>query len=64
MSFILILLANDIEMNPGPQFQKNFFNFMNWNVNSLAKGNFERIPLIEAHNTIFDYDLISICETS
>ena len=37
---------------------------MSWNVNSLAKDNFQRVRLIEAHNSIFNYDLISICETS
>ena len=37
---------------------------MSWNVNSLAKDNFQRVCLIEAHNSIFNYDLISICETS
>jgi len=37
---------------------------MSWNVNSLAKDNFKRVRLIEAHNSIFNYDLISICETS
>ena len=37
---------------------------MTWNVNSLAKDNFQRVNLIEAHNSIFNYDLISICETS
>ena len=37
---------------------------MNWNLNSLAKENFERVKLIEAHNSIFNYDFISICETS
>ena len=37
---------------------------MSWNVNSLAKGNFQRVRHIEAHNSIFNYDLISICETS
>ena len=26
--------------------------------------NFQRVRLIEAHNYIFNYDLISICETS
>ena len=61
---ILILLSNDIQLNPGPHFQNNFFNFMSWNVNSLAKDNFQRTRLIEAHNTLFNYDLISICETS
>ena len=37
---------------------------MSWNVNSLAKDDFQRVTLIEAHNSIFYYDLISICETS
>ena len=37
---------------------------MLWNLNSLAKDNFERIRLIEAHNALFKYALISICETS
>ena len=37
---------------------------MSWNVNSLAKENFQRVCLIEAHNSIFNYDLTSICETS
>ena len=35
---------------------------MPWNVKSLAKENSQRV--IEAHNSIFDYDLITICETS
>ena len=37
---------------------------MSWNLNSLAKENFQRVDLIEAHNVTFEYDLISICETS
>ena len=64
LQIILIALANDVHLNPGPQFQNNFFNFMSWNLNSLAKENFQRIRLIEAHNSFFNYDLISICETS
>ena len=64
LPIILIILSNDVHLNPGPQFQNNFFNFMSWNVNSLAKKNFQRVRLIEAHNSIFNYDLSSICETS
>ena len=60
LPFILILMANDIELNPGPALQNQFFSFMNWNLNSLVKENFGRVGLIEAHNTIFDYDLISL----
>ena len=37
---------------------------MTWNVNSLGKDNFQRVQLLEAHNSIFNYDLISINETS
>ena len=61
---ILIILSNDIHLNPGPYSQNNCFNFMSWNVNSLAKENFQRVRLIEAQNAIFNYDLISICESS
>ena len=31
---------------------------------SLAKDNFQRVRLIEARNSTFNYDLFSICETS
>ena len=38
---------------------------MSWNVNSIDKeDDFQRVRLIEAHDSIFNYDLISICETS
>ena len=51
-------------MNPGPCYHDNFLSFMIWNSNSLAKNNFECVQLIEAYNSIFNYDLISLCETS
>ena len=37
LSIFLILISNDIHMNPGPPYHENFFNFMLWNLNSLAK---------------------------
>ena len=58
------MLSNDVHFNPRASFSNNFFNFMTWNANSLAKDNFERVRLIQAHNSIFNYDIISICETS
>ena len=61
--FIRLILANDVELNPG-EFSNSFFTFCNWNVNSLAKDNFERVQLLEAHNALFNYDLISLCEVS
>ena len=59
----ILLIANDVHQNPGPPFHNSFLTFMYWNVNSIAKDNFQRVRLIEAHNSIFNYDLISICET-
>ena len=64
LPIIHVILSNYVNLNSGPYFQNNFFNFMSWNVNSLAKNNFPCVCLIEACNSIFNYDLISICETS
>ena len=63
---LLILMSNDIHLNPGPQpnLHNSCLNFMNWNLNSLTKDNFHRVDLIEAHNSIFNYDFISVCETN
>ena len=61
---LLIILSNDIHLNPGPEYHNNFLNFMTWNLNSIVTNGFERVGLFEAHNTSFDYDLISICETN
>lgn len=61
---LLLVLANDIHLNPGPKgYQNGFLKFMNYNLNSLAKDEFSRVKLLEAHNCIFNYDIISLCET-
>ena len=64
LQILLIALSNDVHQNPGPPFHNSFFTFMSWNVNSIAKDNFQRVRLIEAHNSIFNSAIISICETS
>ena len=62
---LILLLSSDIEKNPGPKSSREkYFNFMCWNLNSFAKDNFNRKNLLEAHNSIYDYDIISLCETS
>ena len=63
LPLVLIKLSNDVHPNPG-QFQNSYFTFMNWNCNSIAKDDFHRIKLLEAQNSVFNYDLISLCETS
>ena len=61
---MLLLLPSDIETQPGPNFNAGFFSFCNWNINTLNKNDFQRVSFLEAHNTIFKYDIISLCETS
>ena len=66
---LLLTLSSDVHPNPGPtsvdqNFSSSFLSFCNWNLNTLSKNNFSRISLLEAHNTIFKYDIISLCETS
>ena len=41
-----------------------FFSFCTWNLNTISKDNFYRVTLLEAHTSIYNYDIISLCETS
>ena len=63
-----LALCPDIHPNPGPShlhnFAGGFLSFCNWNLNTLSKEDFVRITLLEAHNTVHNYDIISLCETS
>ena len=66
---LLLTLSSDVHPNPGPlqtdqNFHSGFLSFCNWNLNTLSKDEFYRISLLEAHNTLFKYDIISLCETS
>ena len=71
---LVLLISSDIESNPGPRpsgmveqeasFRDGFFSFRNWNLSTLRKDQFHRISLLEAHNSYFEYDIISLCETS
>ena len=64
LTFLLVILSNDVHLNPGPSNdQQNYLNFMTWNINSLVKDDFNRVNLIEANNSIYNYDLIAVNET-
>ena len=45
-------------------FSGGFFTFCNRNLNTLSKDDFYRVSLLEANNLNFNYDIISLCETS
>ena len=68
-SWVILLvhiLSNDIELSPGDYLNKGFLSFCTWNLNTLSKDNFQRVslPLLEAHNALHNYDIISLYETS
>ena len=59
LAFRTILLSGDVETNPGPE----TLDFCCWNLNSITAHDFLRVSLIEAYNSVFNYDLIGIVET-
>ena len=67
---LVISLSNDICENPGPVIVpqnddiSRYFSFCNWNLNTMSKDGFSRVHLLNAHNSIHKYDIISLCETS
>ena len=58
---LLIILSHDVHQNPGPM-TNSYFTFVSWNLNSMSKDDFHSLKLLQ--NSIFNYDLISLCETS
>ena len=64
LSFLLIL-SNDVELNPGPKNDnsKRNFSIAHWNLNSIAAQNFVKLSQLEAYNTLHSYDLICLSET-
>ena len=57
--FRTLLLSGDVEINPGPE----TLDFCTWNLNSITAHDFLRVSLIEAYNSVYNYDLIGIVET-
>ena len=47
------------ETNPGPE----TLDFCTWNLNSITAYDFLRVSLLEAYNSVYNYDLIGIVET-
>ena len=56
----MILLSGDVEPNPGPGTET--LKFCCWYLNSITAHDFLRVSLIEAYNSIHNYDLIGIVE--
>ena len=55
-------LSGDVHPNPCP-YHDNTFNFSHWNLDSITVNNFIKIPLFEAYNSVYNYDIIALSET-
>ena len=59
----LLLLCDDVELNPGPNQntpKKN--SICHWNLNSIAAHNFAKLVLLKAYNSIHKFDIICLSE--
>ena len=65
VSSLLLILSNDVELNPCPKkdSSKRNFSIAHWNLNSIAAQNFVKLSQLEAYNTLHSYDLICLSET-
>ena len=55
-------MSGDIETNPGPAMDKTL-NICHWNLNGIASNNFMKLSLLQAQNSIHDFDIICLSET-
>ena len=56
---ILLILCEDIEVNPGPGHWTSL-SFCQWNLNSISVHDFVKISLLEAYNAIHKFDIICL----
>ena len=66
-SFILLTLfvCGEAELNPGPKNRNSCYNFSicDWNLNSITAHNFAKTNLLQAYNTIHDFDMVCLSES-
>ena len=61
----LLIISGSVEINPGPENEhKNHLSFAVWNLDSIPAREYARIPLIEALQATYNFDLFGACESS
>ena len=65
MFLLLLICADDIELNSGPRKNNTSYNFSfcHWNLDSIAAHNFSKLSLLEAYNVQHNFDMICLLET-
>ena len=61
---ILVLKADDIELNPGPNTKSHsYFSCFLWNINSSRTGNYCKFAGLKTCNSVYKYDFLYVSET-
>ena len=60
---IILTTHEDIEVNPGPLKIQNNISICHWNLNSLTSHNSCKLSLLQAYNSIHNYDILCLSET-
>ena len=62
---LMLLPYDDIELNLGSKKRSSCYNYSacHWNLNSITVQNFAKIHLLQADNTIHQYDMICLLES-
>ena len=66
--FVFILpsfVCGGFELNPGPKNRNSCYNFSicHWDLNSITALNFVKVNLLQACNSIHDFDMICLSES-
>ena len=56
-------MSGEIETNPGPNNETKSISICHWNLNGISTQNFIKLSMLEADNSIYDYDIICLSET-
>ena len=57
----MLILSGNVHENPSPTDCN--LKFSHWNLDSITARDNTKISLIEAYSSVFNYDLIAICDT-
>ena len=61
-NYFVLLISGDVHPHPG-LCHGNSLKFCHWNLDSVAVNDFIKIPLIEAYDSVYNYDLFALSET-
>ena len=62
-SWLNILLIRSGDIHPHPGQTHNQFSFCHWNLNGLMAHDKLKITLLEAYNTVYNYDVIAVSKS-